>query len=110
VSALRGVSISQPGRLEQAADELATIMDAIERRDAESAARCFATYVRNAGEAALARIEAGALPSDVPVPCRTRVTIKPDGQDQACCLDLIGAGEVQAWSNGAVSRSLQRIF
>jgi GntR family transcriptional regulator, trigonelline degradation regulator len=65
MSALRGVSISQPGRLAQAASELAAVMSAIERRDAESAAQCFAVHVRNAGEAALARIDAGPLPSYV---------------------------------------------
>jgi DNA-binding GntR family transcriptional regulator len=67
MSALRGVSISQPGRLAQAASELAAVMRAIERRDAESAAQCFAIHVRNAGEAALARIDAGPLPSYVPM-------------------------------------------
>jgi DNA-binding GntR family transcriptional regulator len=67
VSALRAVSISQPGRLAQAAGELAAVMSAIERRDAESAAQCFAIHVRNAGEAALARIDSGPLPSHVAV-------------------------------------------
>lgn len=67
VSALRVVSISHPGRLAQAASELAAVMSAIERRDAESAAQCFAVHIRNAGEAALARIEAGQSPSHVPM-------------------------------------------
>jgi DNA-binding GntR family transcriptional regulator len=67
VSVLRGISISQPGRLAQGASELAAVMSAIEGRDAESAALCFATYVRSAGEAALARIDAGPLPSHVPM-------------------------------------------
>jgi DNA-binding GntR family transcriptional regulator len=67
MSALRGVSISQPGRLAQAASELAAVLRAIERRDAESAAQCFAIHVRNAGEAALARIDPGPLPSYVPM-------------------------------------------
>jgi DNA-binding GntR family transcriptional regulator len=68
MSALRGISISHPGRLEQAAEELATIMAAIERRDGESAARYFAVHVRNAGEAALAHIDAEPLPSQLAVP------------------------------------------
>jgi DNA-binding GntR family transcriptional regulator len=54
-------------RLAQAASELAAVLRAIERRDAESAAQCFAIHVRNAGEAALARIDAGPLPSYVPM-------------------------------------------
>ena len=62
MSALRGISISHPGRLEQAAEELATIMAAIERRDGESAARYFAVHVRNAGEA--------AWPTSMPSHCR----------------------------------------
>jgi|ERR1700736_1195322 DNA-binding GntR family transcriptional regulator len=72
VGVLRTIAISQPGRLVQAARELAAVMNAIERRDAEKATQCFSIYVRNAGEAALARVDAEALPShpstpDVPV-------------------------------------------
>jgi DNA-binding GntR family transcriptional regulator len=63
VSVLRAIAISQPGRLVQAARELAAVMSAIERRDAEQAAQCFSIYVRNAGDAALARIDAEASPS-----------------------------------------------
>jgi len=50
-------AISLPGRLEQSARELAVVMDAIERRDAELAAQSLTIYVRNAGEAALKRLD-----------------------------------------------------
>jgi DNA-binding GntR family transcriptional regulator len=43
-------------------------MAAIERRDAESAERYFAVHVRNAGEAALAHIDAEPLPSQLAMP------------------------------------------
>jgi DNA-binding GntR family transcriptional regulator len=57
ISVSRVLAISVPGRLEQSASELAIVMDAIERRDADSAARSLAIYVRNAGEAALKRLD-----------------------------------------------------
>ncbi len=57
ISVSRVLAISVPGRLEQSASELAIVMDAIERRDAESAAQALAIYVRNAGEAALKRLD-----------------------------------------------------
>jgi hypothetical protein len=41
------------GRLQQSARELAVVMNAIERRDAEGGAQSLMIYVRNAGEAAL---------------------------------------------------------
>ena len=63
ISVSRVLAISLPGRLEQSARELAVVMDAIERRDAERAAESLTTYVRNAGEAALKRID--SAPYDV---------------------------------------------
>ncbi|HEV7443421.1 MAG TPA: GntR family transcriptional regulator [Steroidobacteraceae bacterium] len=57
ISVSRVFAISHPGRLEQSARELAIVMDAIERRDAELAAQSLTTYVRNAGEAALKRLD-----------------------------------------------------
>lgn len=58
ISVSRVLAISVPGRLEQSGHELAVVMDAIERRDAELAAQSLTTYVRNAGDAALKRIDA----------------------------------------------------
>jgi DNA-binding GntR family transcriptional regulator len=57
ISVSRVFAISHPGRLEQSARELAIVMDAIERRDAELAAQSLTIYVRNAGEAALKRLD-----------------------------------------------------
>ena len=57
ISVSRVFAISLPGRLEQSARELAIVMDAIERRDAELAAQSLTIYVRNAGEAALKRLD-----------------------------------------------------
>jgi GntR family transcriptional regulator, trigonelline degradation regulator len=57
ISVSRVLAISLPGRLEQSARELAVVMDAIERRDAEFAAKSLTIYVRNAGEAALKRLD-----------------------------------------------------
>ena len=57
ISVVRALAIAVPGRLEESARELAMVMDAIERRDGELAARCLTTYVRNAGEAALRRFD-----------------------------------------------------
>lgn len=57
ISVSRVLAISVPGRLEQSARELAVVMDAIERRDAERAAESLTIYVRNAGAAALKRLD-----------------------------------------------------
>jgi len=57
ISVSRVLAISVPGRLEQSASELAVVMDAIERRDADTAAHSLTIYVRNAGEAALKRLD-----------------------------------------------------
>jgi DNA-binding GntR family transcriptional regulator len=57
ISVSRVFAISHPGRLEQSARELAVVMDAIERRDPELAAQSLTIYVRNAGEAALKRLD-----------------------------------------------------
>jgi len=58
ISVSRVFAISLPGRLQQSAGELAVVMDAIERRDAEGAAQGLMIYVRNAGEAALKHLDA----------------------------------------------------
>src|SRR5882757_7797528 len=58
ISVSRVFAISLPGRLQQSAGELAVVMDAIERRDAEGAAQSLMIYVRNAGEAALKHLDA----------------------------------------------------
>jgi GntR family transcriptional regulator, trigonelline degradation regulator len=54
---IRVLAISVPGRLEQSGRELAAVMDAIERRNAELAAESLTRYVRNAGDAALAWLD-----------------------------------------------------
>jgi DNA-binding GntR family transcriptional regulator len=58
ISILRVLAISLPGRLEESARELAVVMDAIERRDADLAAQSLTTYVLNAADAALKRLDA----------------------------------------------------
>jgi DNA-binding GntR family transcriptional regulator len=58
ISVSRVLAISVPGRLEQSAGELAIVMDAIERRDADGAAQSLTIYVRNAGAAALKHFDA----------------------------------------------------
>ena len=60
ISILRVLAISLPGRLEESARELAVVMDAIERRDADLAAQSLTTYVLNAADAALKRLDATA--------------------------------------------------
>lgn len=57
ISVVRVLAISVPGRLKQSARELAIVMDAIERRDADLAANGLTTYVLNAAEAALKRFD-----------------------------------------------------
>jgi DNA-binding GntR family transcriptional regulator len=57
ISVSRVLAISLPGRLQQSARELAVVMDAIERRDADRAAQSLMIYVRNAGEAALKHLD-----------------------------------------------------
>jgi DNA-binding GntR family transcriptional regulator len=63
ISVSRVLAISVPGRLEQSARELAVVMDAIERRDADGAAQSLTIYIRNAGEAALKRLD--SAPDDI---------------------------------------------
>jgi GntR family transcriptional regulator, trigonelline degradation regulator len=58
ISVARVFAISVPGRLKQSARELAAVMNAIERRDADGAAQNLMIYVRNAGEAALRHLDA----------------------------------------------------
>jgi DNA-binding GntR family transcriptional regulator len=67
VSVLRTISISQPGRLAQAEGELASVMNAIEKREAAKVEQYFAAHIRNAGKAALARLDMGPLPTRVSV-------------------------------------------
>jgi DNA-binding GntR family transcriptional regulator len=65
ISVLRAISISQPGRLVDAEKELAKVMDAIEKRQADKAADYFAVHIREAGRAALSRVDMGPLPTHV---------------------------------------------
>jgi DNA-binding GntR family transcriptional regulator len=58
ISLLRVLAISLPGRLEESARELAVVMEAIERRDGDLAAQSLTTYVLNAADAALKRLDA----------------------------------------------------
>jgi len=60
ISVSRVFAISLPGRLRQSALELAVVMEAIEKRDAEGAARGLTIYVHNAGKAALKNIDASS--------------------------------------------------
>ena len=57
ISVVRVLAIAIPGRLEESARELAVVMDAIERRDSEAAARGLTIYVQNAAQAALLRFD-----------------------------------------------------
>jgi DNA-binding GntR family transcriptional regulator len=61
VSVLRTTSMSQPGRPERSVEEIRAIVEAVEARDAEAAARACAHHVEQAAEAGL-----GALPADAP--------------------------------------------
>nr|WP_221375019.1 GntR family transcriptional regulator [Actinoplanes polyasparticus] len=53
VSVLRSLSTSVPGRLEHSVEELQTIVDAAERRDADAVSALCALHVKNAGRAGL---------------------------------------------------------
>lgn len=57
INVVRVLAIAVPGRLEESGHELAIVMDAIERRDGERAARSLTTYVENAAAAALMRFD-----------------------------------------------------
>lgn len=57
ISVVRVLAIAVPGRLEESGRELAIVMEAIERRDSELAARSLTTYVQNAADAALKRYD-----------------------------------------------------
>lgn len=57
INVVRVLAISVPGRLEESGHELAIVMDAIERRDGELAARSLTTYVQNAAAASLKRFD-----------------------------------------------------
>jgi DNA-binding GntR family transcriptional regulator len=60
ISLARVFAISIPGRLQKSARELSDVMDAIERRDAEGAAKTLMIYIHNAGEAALQHLDASS--------------------------------------------------
>ncbi len=57
ISFLRGLSMSKPGRIHESIGEIRAIVEAVERRDPEAAARNAAHYVQNAGAAALSRLD-----------------------------------------------------
>lgn len=57
ISVVRVLAIAVPGRLEESGREFAIVMDAIERREADLAARSLTTYVLNAADAALKRFD-----------------------------------------------------
>lgn len=57
IGVVRVLAIAVPGRLEESGRELAIVMEAIERRDGDQAARSLTTYVLNAAEAALKRFD-----------------------------------------------------
>jgi GntR family transcriptional regulator, trigonelline degradation regulator len=57
VTALRGVSLSQPGRTARSLDELERLVTAIERRDAAAAARAAERHVRAAQRVAVAALD-----------------------------------------------------
>lgn len=60
VRLLRATSLSEPGRAEQAAAELAAVVDAVEAGDALRAAAACATHVHNASRTALSRLRGTA--------------------------------------------------
>jgi len=57
INVVRVLAISVPGRLEESGRELAMVMDAIEARDGELAARSLTTYVLNASAASQKRFD-----------------------------------------------------
>ncbi len=57
VSVLRATSLSQPGRKERAVAEMRAIVEAVEARDGESAARAAARHVEEAASAGLRALE-----------------------------------------------------
>lgn len=63
VRLLRATSLSQPGRAARSVDEMRAVIDAIEARDAEAAARACAAHV---GEAASVGLAAGEPESAAP--------------------------------------------
>ncbi len=57
ISFLRGLSMSQPGRIDRSIGEIRKIVEAVEARDPKAAARYATEYVQNAGKAALKRLD-----------------------------------------------------
>ncbi len=56
VRLLRATSLSLPGRPREAAEELSTVVDAVEARDAEGAAEACVRHIRHAAAAATRRL------------------------------------------------------
>jgi DNA-binding GntR family transcriptional regulator len=57
INVVRVLAIAVPGRLEESGRELSVVMDAIEQRDSELAARSLRAYVDNAAAASLQRFD-----------------------------------------------------
>jgi len=57
VSVLRAISMAHPGRIQQSPAEIQAIIEAVERRDPDAAARASSTYIGNARDAALRRYD-----------------------------------------------------
>ncbi len=64
ISFLRGLSMSQPGRIDRSIGEIRKIVEAVEARDSKAASRCAKEYVQNAGAAALKRLDEMAAKRD----------------------------------------------
>lgn len=64
VRALRSTSLSKPGRPEEAAAEMRSVVDAIVRRDPEEAARLNNLHIQHASQIAISELR-HALPTDV---------------------------------------------
>jgi DNA-binding GntR family transcriptional regulator len=58
VTVLRRISMAQPGRLPRTLREIGAIVDAIEARDADAAARLCEEHVRHAAESVMQSMHA----------------------------------------------------
>ena len=67
ISVLRALAITREGRVAESLEEGRAIVEAVERRDGEAAARCATAYVRNACTAALEALAASEA-EDEPSP------------------------------------------
>lgn len=61
VTVLRAISMAQPGRLGDTVDEVRQIVEAVEARDADAAARACEAHVRAAGAVALGALQTTPL-------------------------------------------------